>query len=174
MHLPDYVDQKKIYEKIKKLNAFYSSKYKVLGNGSYRTTYDLGDGTVAKVPSCRSLDCMENTGISANLTELAIYKRHKKIGVFAECKVISKFGIPVLIMEKLDHADPSKKYEELLDKHKLSFYDGHWQCGKNKAGDVVCYDYGNEFDFLTDKQLKRVEKAYTLIYKKFQKVACPV
>ncbi len=173
MHLPNYVDHNKIYEKIKKLNAFYK-KYKILGSGSYRTTYDLGNGNVAKVPNLNSLGCGENTGISANITELAIYKRLKKTGVFAPCKLITKYGIPVLIMEKLGQAAPDNKYTEAIQKHKLCFDDGFYQCGRNKEGDIVCFDYGNEFDFLTPKGLERVEKAYTKIYKKYQKEPCLV
>lgn len=169
MHLPNYVDFNKISEQHAKLRKFYSS-YVILGAGSYRTTYDLGNGTVAKVPSENSLDCGENTGISANLMELAIYKKLGKLGIFAKPTLIWKFGLPVLIMEKIDIThEPSPCYDRIIKENGLSFDDGRYQCGKNSKGKTVCFDYGNEFDFLDVKDLQKVKLEYTKVYKKFAK-----
>ena len=147
-HLPKYVDEKSLDAKLRKVRDFYNKKYTQLGTGSYRRTFDLGNGTVAKIPGEFSLDCMENTGISANLIEYAIYMKFKKTGIFAKTSLIWKYGIPVLIMDKVQREEPDLKYKTKIEKAKLCFNDGYYQCGQDSTGRVVCFDFGNEFYYL--------------------------
>lgn len=170
-HLPNYVDVKSLDEKLRKLRDKYNKKYTQLGTGSYRRTFDLGNGTVAKLPGEFSLDCCENTGISANLIEYAIYKKHKKVGIFAKTKLVWELGIPVLIMDKVEREEPDMEYKEKIRKAKLLFNDGYFQCGKDRTGTIVCFDFGNEFDFLKPNDFKKTETKYTKVYKKFSKKA---
>jgi hypothetical protein len=155
-------------EELSKLRDRYK-KYTKLGEGSYRATYDLGNGKVAKIPSEHSVDCWSNTGISANIIELAIYKKFAKSNIFAKAELIWELGFPVLIMDKVEDAEPDKHYKARVTRKKLVFNDGFYQCGKNTKGTVVCYDYGNEFSFLTAKETKEVKAEYMAIYKKFSK-----
>jgi hypothetical protein len=169
-HLPDYVDVKSLDGRLRKLRDKYTKQYNQLGTGSYRRTFDLGDGTVAKLPGEFSLDCGENTGISANILEYAIYKKHKKTGIFAKTKLIWQLGVPVLIMEKVERGDgPDNEYTAKIRKAKLDFNDGYYQCGKDSTGKMVCFDFGNEFDFLKPKDFEKVKAKYTKVYKKFAK-----
>jgi hypothetical protein len=76
---------------LEQLEAYFSSKYVIIGGGRHRKTYDVGNGYVAKVPTCEA-------GLHDNWHEAFVFKRDKD-WPYARCRMCGQY---VLVMEKLD------------------------------------------------------------------------
>jgi hypothetical protein len=133
-------------------NFLKHNKFTMLGAGSTRTVFSYDDDYVLKIPGESPKLYSYESGVKANLAEYLIYKRFKNENLFASCDLFFFKSIPILLSERVSLlTEGGWINEEMLPKNsKLKkLYDGY-QVGKNKNGNLICFDYGLEYFFLDE------------------------
>ena len=75
-------------------------------------------------------------GFSANNWEATRYKERHNHFPLAKCRIIVVKNIPIIVMEFVKPVDE-------MDKPEWADFVDCQQVGRNRAGDIVAYDYGN-------------------------------
>ena len=105
---------------------------KYLGSGHSRDVFDLGDGTVLKLPVSKGHGERVNRS-EAQVWETSSMAERKRL---AECELVRFGGRDCLIMEKVNPFSAHDRKPEWAHRH----WDGA-QVGRNLAGMIVRYDY---------------------------------
>jgi hypothetical protein len=110
--------------------------YRYLGCGRHRTTYDMRDGWVLKIPN-------STAGVVANEEEAEIYGKWSRGQYssdlqYARCHLLIFAGVVCVRMEKVDDGwDSAKDFPSWVD------YVDCCQVGFTERGQLVAYDYSN-------------------------------
>lgn len=118
--------------KAKELITIYFAKYKCLGAGGSRVTFDVGNGLVVKVPFS---DNWYNESEAKKSEESASSGKHD----LAQAVTICEDGVLVLIMEKVTPIENDSEIPH--DKRNWAHNFDCAQVGWTADGRLVAYDY---------------------------------
>ena len=129
-------------------------KGKDKSEGGYRLGYMLNDSLVLKFNKRTTNNDNEyyedsiRYALGQSINEGLTYHKLQNLLPLAKCKVFSNDGFIVTLMERTKHVPeeiiPLEVREIFSSEKGILAYDALSQCGMNKQGEIVCYDYGVE------------------------------
>lgn len=143
------------------IKYFTENKFQFIGEGSFRTVYEINRNIVIKLP-------LNKIGIQCNINEFLFYNENKDSKVLAKCSLRSFNTIPVLYMAKLNKATRKTKKDFWVKSPIFDNIDSNCQYGFDKSGQMRVFDYGNEsHSFFSHADITLIEnqlKSYVIDY----------